>query len=928
MTQFCFVCPQFISQVPVVLISLIDLDRQWFKAKIGMDGYSEITRKGSLCSRLILEDSPRVMATEDVQKDKRFAPCSEAFISLPEQPAAPVRFYAAVSLIVDGCKIGTLSLYDSIPRHDLVEKAVRLLPDFGAIISDSMDLRHQRLLGAGSELAELSMSVMYNLKYPLAAMQQTVASLGECVAFQPTKRVSKVPITQSMELAADTSARTEGFEEVDRDDTSSCDGLSSTAGSPKIFCTEHLHTATCGPLCPLAQKHTKYRKQVHLDAIRAEKEKLVDLMLDLRKRTGTLIKQLDRSLFVAHSLQAEFQRHSDTSKRPTPTSSFNAAARKSHEEAAREKIVSNAKISHRLKCIYTNYVKSSLCSSELNYSVDPLLLQSPENESKRYQFNSKALMLVMFTSMYHLTKAFPASRMDVSVRFEERDLVPAHQLLANRVGSPTQAGRFNSHKLSSPSSIKSNAESGKETRLPSFSQPVTLVVLSGSSDGSAAEHMREIVLQNTSRRSSLDDYTASTVSNNTTGVLSGLSSMLAAEGKPISLPAPIHIPMFTSPRSSIRRSSNSAGMQVCGDLLITFRCALKSSENNSTSSKKLKEKTAASAEQVSSKKGQFSFESSIENHTFEKIILKNILSTVSGGFVSSSGVEYNPDAPGNPAAQSAAQAIFRAQSNDGTTTMPPSLKLFPRDVQEDVRGEDCSSESDYYTLTVRIPCNVFTASSDFAPVQHHTHPHHLSHFQSVAHSPDAAQLQAHQAQKRLGSGTPNTHLTPIQSLRNFGSSGSSILTHSASSNSSKKEFSTLDFGRSSSTIMVESNKTNHILPGVNEEQFSLSPHNSMRPKPGSVPTSPTAADVAAQLALKHKLGAEAGMNISTPVSHKARIKPAPSTSGLFGRTSMLALPGALLSQMTHSLFGFGASSAANRRRLTETIKVTPSPTHM
>jgi hypothetical protein len=193
--------------VPIVLISLIDVDRQWFKAKVGMEGKTELPRKGSLCNRILLEESPVVIATEDVRRDQRFVGCHVNWMEVPTagvvtpprhrtgQPEPhSVRFYAAVALMVDGMKIGSLSLYDSVPRRDLVDKALKLLPDFGHIISDAMDRRHKLQLGSGSELAELSMSVMYNLKFPLVNMQTTLSKVGEYTAFQPKKRVSMIPV--------------------------------------------------------------------------------------------------------------------------------------------------------------------------------------------------------------------------------------------------------------------------------------------------------------------------------------------------------------------------------------------------------------------------------------------------------------------------------------------------------------------------------------------------------------------------------------------------------------------------------------------------------------------------------------------------------------------------------------------------------------
>ena len=56
-----------------MLVSLMDIDRQRFLAKIGIDHGSELPREGSLCNNTLLEGSPIVIATEDAATDDRFA---------------------------------------------------------------------------------------------------------------------------------------------------------------------------------------------------------------------------------------------------------------------------------------------------------------------------------------------------------------------------------------------------------------------------------------------------------------------------------------------------------------------------------------------------------------------------------------------------------------------------------------------------------------------------------------------------------------------------------------------------------------------------------------------------------------------------------------------------------------------------------------
>ena len=100
-----------VFDVPMVLVSLVDKDRQWFKSKIGI-GISETSRRESFCAWTLLPRTPKVLIVRDAASDPRFE--NNPLVVGPPH----IRSYVGAPLIVDGAVFGTLCLIDFEPRTD------------------------------------------------------------------------------------------------------------------------------------------------------------------------------------------------------------------------------------------------------------------------------------------------------------------------------------------------------------------------------------------------------------------------------------------------------------------------------------------------------------------------------------------------------------------------------------------------------------------------------------------------------------------------------------------------------------------------------------------------------------------------------------------------------------------------------------------
>jgi GAF domain-containing protein len=122
-----------IFDVPIALVTIVDEDRIWFKAKTGLDSVDEIPRSPGLCASAILQDSPYIV--EEARKDPRTLanPLVAGKFGLQFYAASPLR-------TLDGHRLGTLCIIDREPRM-FSPKQAAILEHLSDVVMDEMELR-------------------------------------------------------------------------------------------------------------------------------------------------------------------------------------------------------------------------------------------------------------------------------------------------------------------------------------------------------------------------------------------------------------------------------------------------------------------------------------------------------------------------------------------------------------------------------------------------------------------------------------------------------------------------------------------------------------------------------------------------------------------------------------------------------------------
>ncbi|BDQ12955.1 GAF domain-containing sensor histidine kinase [Sediminibacterium sp. TEGAF015] len=164
-----------ICNTPIALVSLIDQQRQWFKAKLGIEA-NEFPRDISFCGHTINADTV-VFEVSDATKDERF-------LDNPLVVESPyIRFYTGIPLINNnGFKVGTISVMDTQPRilnevqiftlQTLARQVVKLLDQ--NLLNKQLEQQQEKLQQQMEMQNRILSIIAHDVRNPIGAVKSII----------------------------------------------------------------------------------------------------------------------------------------------------------------------------------------------------------------------------------------------------------------------------------------------------------------------------------------------------------------------------------------------------------------------------------------------------------------------------------------------------------------------------------------------------------------------------------------------------------------------------------------------------------------------------------------------------------------------------------------------------------------------------------
>jgi len=186
-----------IADTPIALLSLVDKDRQWFKAKVGLD-VDETPRDISFCGHAILAED-HLFEIPDATMDERFK-------SNPLVTSGPgIKFYAGNQLkTTEGHSIGTLCVIDKSPKKLTSHQQQQLKILSEEIMSYLEDQKKvSRLKSDVNSKAAFVASLSHELRTPLTSVIGFADVLASIVRKDPFEKESALKNVQILKSSSE-----------------------------------------------------------------------------------------------------------------------------------------------------------------------------------------------------------------------------------------------------------------------------------------------------------------------------------------------------------------------------------------------------------------------------------------------------------------------------------------------------------------------------------------------------------------------------------------------------------------------------------------------------------------------------------------------------------------------------------------------------
>lgn len=165
-----------ICETEISLVTLLDKDVQWFKAKHGIE-LKQTPREVAFCNYAI--ESTEMLEVEDASQDQRFA--NNPLVT--DDPN--VRFYAGMPIInYQGYPLGTLCVIDSKPKK-LSDKQKKALSGIAALVKSCLDKsvkepkRKEQNLESNELMTEMSKNMLGPMNVIIGLSEMLQEELGE-----------------------------------------------------------------------------------------------------------------------------------------------------------------------------------------------------------------------------------------------------------------------------------------------------------------------------------------------------------------------------------------------------------------------------------------------------------------------------------------------------------------------------------------------------------------------------------------------------------------------------------------------------------------------------------------------------------------------------------------------------------------------------